>query len=241
MGMSEKTMRERFHAQGKDVCFEFVQSVGHDADKFITRCKNCGHTFEAWRDVLRSRWHLSCKVCGQRDDGAIILARSKEVVNILNFYIAGHSVNETAKQFGLTRYQVNNLVKKHHVNNGLNWIDQAQKRNKLRHEEALKKYTPLIDYKKHSHRAKRFGCEFETGINLKKLINRDGIVCRICGKECNVNDKTYGSVGPTYPTIDHIVPLSKGGGHTWANVQVAHFICNSKKGDRTEDVREVTT
>lgn len=33
-------------------------------------------------------------------------------------------------------------------------------------------------------------------------------------------------------TIDHIIPLSKGGTHTYNNVQLAHYICNSKKSDK---------
>jgi 5-methylcytosine-specific restriction endonuclease McrA len=34
------------------------------------------------------------------------------------------------------------------------------------------------------------------------------------------------------PTIDHIVPLARGGTHEPSNVQSAHFICNALKGDR---------
>jgi 5-methylcytosine-specific restriction endonuclease McrA len=37
---------------------------------------------------------------------------------------------------------------------------------------------------------------------------------------------------PLAPTIDHIVPVSKGGDDTRANVQLAHFRCNSVKGNR---------
>lgn len=33
---------------------------------------------------------------------------------------------------------------------------------------------------------------------------------------------------------DNIVPLSKGGPHTWDNVQAAHFSCNIKKSNKME-------
>jgi 5-methylcytosine-specific restriction endonuclease McrA len=33
-------------------------------------------------------------------------------------------------------------------------------------------------------------------------------------------------------TIDHVIPRSKGGTHTWDNVVIACATCNSKKGDR---------
>ena len=36
---------------------------------------------------------------------------------------------------------------------------------------------------------------------------------------------------PNAPTVDHILPLAKGGTHTWDNVQLAHWSCNSDKSD----------
>lgn len=80
-------------------------------------------------------------------------------------------------------------------------------------------------------RAKKYGCKYEYGITIKQVFKKYNGVCQICGKPCNMNDNTYGDYGPQYPSVDHIIPLSKGGTHTWDNVQLAHFICNSYKGD----------
>lgn len=80
-------------------------------------------------------------------------------------------------------------------------------------------------------RAKKYGAQYEPGITLGKLVLRDSGICQICGKPINWNDNTWGSTGPTYPSIDHIVALKNGGGHTWDNVQLAHIICNSYKRD----------
>lgn len=84
----------------------------------------------------------------------------------------------------------------------------------------------------HRRRAKKYGCAYDGSISLKKLIKRDGLRCVLCGGLCNPDDHSWSEYfGPTYPTIDHIVPMSKGGSHTWDNVQVAHAICNSIKSD----------
>lgn len=37
---------------------------------------------------------------------------------------------------------------------------------------------------------------------------------------------------PHSPSLDHVLPLSKGGTHTWDNVQLAHLRCNVSKGNR---------
>ena len=94
----------------------------------------------------------------------------------------------------------------------------------------------------HRHRARKYGCAYDSSVTLAKLIKRDGLKCAICGKPCDPNDHSwYKYSGPMYPSIDHILPMSKGGGHVWSNVQVAHIICNSEKGDRNEGIKRKTT
>lgn len=71
-------------------------------------------------------------------------------------------------------------------------------------------------------------------INLEHLYNRDNGICAICGGRCDWSDHKYRGryfiVGKNYPSIDHIIPLSRGGLHAWDNVQLAHHSCNSAKG-----------
>lgn len=78
---------------------------------------------------------------------------------------------------------------------------------------------------------------FDNDITLEKLYNRSTGVCALCGRPCDYEDYVFnGSVfiaGNRYPSIDHIKPLSKGGSHTWDNVQLAHKQCNSIKSDKT--------
>lgn len=86
---------------------------------------------------------------------------------------------------------------------------------------------------RHYHeRALFFGVDYDQTITLKKLILRDKGICKICGKPIDLSDISKHAVGNYYPSVDHIIPMSKGGGHVWENVQLAHMICNSKKGDR---------
>lgn len=64
-----------------------------------------------------------------------------------------------------------------------------------------------------------------------RIFERDGWACHICGdsvdREAVVPDLAA-------PTLDHVVPLARGGRHTEANVKTAHFYCNSVKRDLEE-------
>jgi hypothetical protein len=73
-------------------------------------------------------------------------------------------------------------------------------------------------------------------ISKRKLIEREGSKCKLCGEPVDFNDYHYKEegyfiAGPKYPSIDHIIPVAKGGTHTWDNVQLAHRHCNSVKSD----------
>jgi 5-methylcytosine-specific restriction endonuclease McrA len=59
-------------------------------------------------------------------------------------------------------------------------------------------------------------------IDYNIIIARDGYICHICGS----------LVAPEELQFDHIIPLSRGGTHTYENIAVAHATCNHKKGAR---------
>lgn len=67
-------------------------------------------------------------------------------------------------------------------------------------------------------RARKAAAFVET-VNHEAVFIRDGGVCQIC-------DKFIG-VAPWH--IDHRIPLSKGGKHSYANCQLSHAICNQHK------------
>lgn len=83
----------------------------------------------------------------------------------------------------------------------------------------------------HRKRAKRAGVAYEP-VNRTKVFERDGWKCGLCGLPTK-RDKR-GTLHPLAPELDHIIPLSKGGPHTYANVQCAHRQCNNQKGDAVE-------
>jgi hypothetical protein len=57
---------------------------------------------------------------------------------------------------------------------------------------------------------------------------RSGGLCMLCGEPVDLTVQS----GRSQPTLDHILPQSKGGGHERENLQLAHRGCNSKKGAR---------
>lgn len=88
----------------------------------------------------------------------------------------------------------------------------------------------LDDHGKAYKRAKRCGVAYEV-IQRRKVYERDGWMCLLCRKPIK-----QGVVvpHPLSATLDHIIPMSKGGSHTYSNVQCAHFSCNWMKGDKSQ-------
>jgi 5-methylcytosine-specific restriction endonuclease McrA len=59
------------------------------------------------------------------------------------------------------------------------------------------------------------------------IFERDGWVCQLCSGPID-----RAAVAPDWfsPSIDHVIPISAGGGDTPGNVQASHLICNIRKG-----------
>jgi hypothetical protein len=101
--------------------------------------------------------------------------------------------------------------------------------------ECSKKHTNHITEVNRRHKIRENG-KIDYNISLNGLIKRDKNVCHICGGRCNIHDAVTDErgnfiVGEDYPTIDHVMPVSKGGTHTWNNIKLAHKRCNESKSD----------
>jgi len=70
---------------------------------------------------------------------------------------------------------------------------------------------------------------FHQTVYLEIVAKRDNYKCHICRKQVKMDLHVLDNQAPT---LDHLIPLSLGGDHTYANIRLAHRICNSKKGNR---------
>lgn len=81
----------------------------------------------------------------------------------------------------------------------------------------------------HYARAGRMGVAREV-IDPLLVFARDNYICQICSEQ---TDPAQKAPHPNSPTLDHIIPMSKGGPHTMDNVQCACWTCNCVvKNDR---------
>lgn len=78
----------------------------------------------------------------------------------------------------------------------------------------------------HKRRASLRSAEYES-FDIRSIYERDGWVCGLCGEGIS-QDRQYPD--PLSVSLDHIIPISRGGSHTKENVQAAHLVCNIKKG-----------
>lgn len=78
-------------------------------------------------------------------------------------------------------------------------------------------------------RARFFGVEYEY-INPIKVFRHNGWTCQICGK--STPQKNRGKRYSNAPELDHRIPMSRGGGHVYSNVQCACHKCNMVKSNK---------
>ena len=60
-------------------------------------------------------------------------------------------------------------------------------------------------------------------LTKREILRRDDYTCQYCGQKMS------------YLTIDHVIPRSLGGAHSWQNLVAACPSCNHRKGGRTLD------
>jgi len=77
-------------------------------------------------------------------------------------------------------------------------------------------------------RARQMGLPYEV-FSAEEIFERDGWVCQLCTEPV---DPLVRWPDSSSASLDHRIPVSKGGHHTRVNVQLSHLGCNVSKRDR---------
>ena len=77
-------------------------------------------------------------------------------------------------------------------------------------------------------RAQIYGVHYEH-VTLAELWERDEGICWLCKDSV---DATLTWPHPLSVSVDHVIPLSKGGVHAAQNLAIAHLVCNLRKGTK---------
>jgi 5-methylcytosine-specific restriction endonuclease McrA len=64
-------------------------------------------------------------------------------------------------------------------------------------------------------------------VNDLQVFERDGWICQLCDEPV---DRNLHWPDPLSASLDHIIPITKGGTDKYANAQLAHLQCNLIKG-----------
>lgn len=231
--MSSKILNdfiERFNKKYGDK-FEYLSGYTDCDSPILVRCKKCGSVFERNAQVVRKKKQMRCDICRQKEWEA----KEKEREERRKQLEEQRRLRKIAKQKAEEERERKRLKICNECGNEF-IADHLGK--KYCSDECLKKHQNRVGRYKRESKMKKLAKEglFDESITLDKLIAKYNNTCYLCGGQCDSNDYTiteegYFVVGSMYPSIDHVIPISKGGTHTWDNVKLAHHGCNSLKND----------
>lgn len=232
----------------KKYCSEKCQREYH---KPVKICKICGKEYKTGYNngkyCSNECWNKNktkCVICGKLISNKKYCSKECQEKE---FTITINKCIECGKEFETTNKASNYCSDKcKEIRNNRVYIricrqcgEEFKTKNEQRYycsKKCIKKYTNNKSKKNRDIRLKNNG-EIDNSISLEKLIKRDKNICYLCGKECDSNDFVIENrnfiVGSEHPSIDHVIPIAKGGTHTWDNIKLAHIKCNTKKSDKS--------
>lgn len=211
--LEERIQRMKGNLQKHYPQFEYVSGFTTSEGKIVVRYKDCGHTKEiSLISVRHDNVKVECQECliEQKEKEKIQRHKRIEYQRFMN----RKPVNEDQMQmkecsycgafyFGFEKDRF--------------CSDECRQRNSKRNANRYRET-----------KKKRCRTDESKYINLVSLYQRDKGICWLCGKPCDMSLDTNDNY---YPSIDHVVPVSKGGMDRWDNVRLAHRICNMIKSN----------
>lgn len=197
----------------KHPSFEYMESRTQPRQVRL-KCKTCGHIIERSVSAFRQK-HILCEICKEECK----LSEARQTLLATFLAVKDYKTPKTCKTCGGVFYSPYQTQI---------YCSEKCKRKAKPKASSIRK------------RCRKYGVYYDPTVTRQKVFERDNYVCQICGKPTDPSDISWGTIGPLFPTVDHIIALANGGTHTWDNVQCAHAICNSYKRDLLAAEMEVS-
>lgn len=99
-------------------------------------------------------------------------------------------------------------------------LDRARRVTREYYQRNKDKVNALRKIKRHVYRKNSGRCDNRSANVLSQIVSSaERLKCGICGRNMSKNDRS----------IDHIIPLSKGGSNEIWNLRIVHLVCNIRK------------
>lgn len=205
--------------------FEYVSGYVNCDKPVLIRCKTCGsETEQSFVSIRKRNRSYGCRCCKERE---IELEKRKKTEEALINHIIRQKLKSIereellrdhpreCKECGITFYSL--------------------KRTSFCSAACSRKSTNRRSSRRKDKRLGKDRKALKTWMDIYKRTK--DLTCAACGETCDTSDfivREDGVVicGDNYPSIDHIVPVSKGGTDEWSNVQIMCRRCNCEKSDK---------
>lgn len=188
----------------------------------VSSCKNCGKSLVNKEGPGRNRrWceSVPCKSAQRRQDQERYTKRAKVRGVVRSQTVFTRTCAQCAAVFQTKNYRARSCG------------PECGKTIFLKAMEARR--VRLVPLRKigsnYRRRARYYGVPYEK-VDAGFVFERDGWRCQICGDKTPA--RLRGTTDPKSPELDHRIPMSRGGSHSYDNVQVACRECNARKGFR---------
>ena len=113
-------------------------------------------------------------------------------------------------------------------------IDAIRQSDRERYERDREKRIALAVDAVHRRRQRIKDSNPDRGVTRRALRGIHGDSCHWCGLTMLFVSVRKGEFRADLATIEHLIPLSKGGTHTFENARLACWECNVRRGNRSE-------
>lgn len=224
----------------KKYCYALVVMLYNELGYSHKRiCEVTGYKSSAVGNIISRR------IGTRKERGHVVRAKKYElnIEAIEAEYINGASTYELGEKYDIPHAYVSELMLERGHTRGRGHGPACERANNKKRNEADARLieelgcVPISEIKDHQCRRElRMALrKRDFGVTWKALAKRNGSMkCEVCGIECNPNDKTWVTHGPTHPSVDHIIRICDGGTDTFENTRLVCCSCNFKLNIQAE-------